>query len=70
MAGVLTTPAAVLAQRDAIGVVALALVCLVVAMFALLASEGDRDTNVSTGHVGIPCVVVVSERPRAKKNPA
>jgi hypothetical protein len=51
MAGVLATPAAVLTQPDAIGVVALALVGLVVAMLALLACEGDRDSNVSAGHV-------------------
>ncbi len=42
--------ATVLAQGDAIGVVALALVGLVVAMFALLAREGDSDSNVSAGH--------------------
>jgi hypothetical protein len=51
MAGVLTTPAAVLAQPDAIGVVALALVRLVITVLALLASEGDCDPNVSAGHV-------------------
>jgi hypothetical protein len=46
--------AAVLAQGDAIRVVALALVRLVVAMFALLAREGDSDSDVSAGHVEIP----------------
>jgi hypothetical protein len=51
MAGVLATPAAVLAQPDAIGVVALALIGLVVAVLALLAGEGDSDPNVSAGHV-------------------
>jgi hypothetical protein len=51
MAGVLATPAAVLAQPDAIGVVALALIRLVVAVLALLAGEGDSDPNVSAGHV-------------------
>jgi hypothetical protein len=50
MTGVLATPAAVLAQRDAIGVVALALIRLVVAMLALLAGEGDSDSHVSAGH--------------------
>src|SRR3954449_2740619 len=43
-------PLAVLAQRDAIGVVALALVRLVVAPLALLAGEGDSDAHVSAGH--------------------
>jgi hypothetical protein len=51
MAGVLATPAAKLAQSDPIRVVALALVGLVVAMLALLACEGDRDSNVSAGHL-------------------
>jgi hypothetical protein len=54
MAGVLATEAAVLAQGDAVGVVALALVGLIVAMLALLAREGDSDPYVSAGHVGIP----------------
>src|ERR1700737_1527145 len=44
------TPAAVLRQRDAIRVVALALVRLVVASLALLAREGDSDPYVSAGH--------------------
>ena len=48
-------PPAVLAQRDAIGVVALGLVRLVVAPLALLASEGDSDAHVSAGHVAAPC---------------
>jgi hypothetical protein len=51
MAGVLATPTAVLAQPDAIGVVALALVRLVITVLALLACEGDSDPNVSAGHV-------------------
>src|SRR3954453_1215776 len=50
MAGVRPAPLAVLAQRDAIGVVALALVRLVVAPLALLAGEGDSDAHVSAGH--------------------
>src|ERR1700685_1398863 len=69
MAGVLTAPATVLAQPDPIRVVALALIRLVVARLALLACEGDRDSNVSAGHVRNPCVVV-DKRPWAKKNPA
>jgi hypothetical protein len=52
-------PATVLAQGDPVGVVALALVGLVVAMLTLLASEGDCDANVSAGHeFSVPCVVV------------
>jgi hypothetical protein len=50
MAGVLATPTAVLAQAHPVGVVALALVRLVVAMLALLAGEGDRNSYVSAGH--------------------
>ena len=54
MAGVATAPAAVLAQGDPVGVVALALVGLVVAMLAILAGEGDSDSDVSAGHVVSP----------------
>jgi hypothetical protein len=54
MAGVMATPAAVLAQGHPIGAVALALVGLIVAMLALLASEGDSYPNVSASHVEIP----------------
>src|ERR1700749_49203 len=43
-------PLAVLAQRDALGVVALGLVGLIVAPLALLAREGDADAHVSGGH--------------------
>jgi hypothetical protein len=50
MTGVTPTPAAVLAQGYAIGVIALALVRLIVATLALLACEGDSDANVSAGH--------------------
>src|SRR6201989_325916 len=50
VARVRPAPLAVLAQRDAIGVVALALVRLVVAPLALLAGEGDCDADVSAGH--------------------
>jgi hypothetical protein len=60
VAGVLATPTAVLAQGDPVRVVALALVCLVVAMLALLAGEGDSDSDVSAGHGVNPCVVVDS----------
>src|SRR3984957_777279 len=50
VAGVLATPTAVLAQADPVWIVALALVCLVVAMLALLAGEGDSNSDVSAGH--------------------
>src|SRR3954451_825673 len=50
MARVRAAPLAVLAQRDAIGGVGLALVRLVVAPLALLAGEGDCDADVSAGH--------------------
>src|SRR5437763_15246975 len=50
VARVLTAPPAVLAQRDALGVVALGLVGLVVAPLALLAGEGDTDAHISAGH--------------------
>jgi hypothetical protein len=57
VAGVPTAPATVLAQAHPIGIVALGLVCLVVAVLALLAGEGDSDPNVSASH-SYPCVVV------------
>src|SRR2546422_5614324 len=47
-------PISVLAHCHPIGIVALALVGLVVAPFALLASECDGDSNVSAGHCEIP----------------
>ena|GEM_PF-6057265 len=59
VAGVPAAPATVLAQAHPIGVVALALIRLVVAMLALLAGEGDSDPNVSASH-SCPCVVVDS----------
>src|SRR5205807_2407778 len=62
VAGVPAAPAAVLAQRDPIGVVALALVGLVVAPFALLAGEGHSDSDVSAGHGGYPCVLLIGSR--------
>jgi hypothetical protein len=66
------TPAAVLAQGDPVGVVALALIRLVVTLLALLASERDCDAYVSAGHVGpsLPSVVVYKRFAQAKKNPA
>jgi hypothetical protein len=67
MAGVLATPSAVLAQPDAIGIVALALICLVVATLTLLASEGDGDSHVSTGHAKNPCVVADKTAPGEEK---
>jgi hypothetical protein len=50
MRSVPTTPLAVLAQLDAIGVVALGLIGLVVPALAVLAREGDGNPDISTGH--------------------
>jgi hypothetical protein len=50
VAGVPTAPATVLAQAHPVGIVALALVGLVVAMLALLAGEGDSNSNISASH--------------------
>src|ERR1700741_4773211 len=51
--GVAPAPLAVLAQRDAIRVVALGLLGLVVPALALLAGEGHSDPDVSAGHDGV-----------------
>jgi hypothetical protein len=51
MSGVPTAPAAVLPQLDALGVVALALIALVIPALALLTREGDSDPDVSAGHL-------------------
>src|ERR1039457_6533081 len=61
-------PAAVFRQRDAIRVVALALVRLIVAALALLAREGASDPYVSAGHepskVGNSLLTPGKEKPR------
>src|SRR6185295_7002778 len=62
-------PAAVLAQADAIRVVALGLVGLVVPALALLAGEGDSDPDVSAGH-GETALREGRDWRRAKENPA
>src|SRR3954454_21147101 len=54
VARVATAPAAVLAQRDAIGVVALGLVGLIVAPLAVLTGESHSDAHVSAGHLAAP----------------
>src|SRR5450759_5327733 len=69
VAGVLLAPAAVLTQGHPVGVVALALVGLVVAMLTLLAGEGDSDSNVSASH-DQKSLRRCGQRPWAKKNPA
>src|SRR3954470_23907138 len=71
MARMPPAPLAVLAQGDAVRVVALGLVGLVVPALALLAGEGDGDPDVSAGHNG----VLRESRGlrywrRAEKNPA
>jgi hypothetical protein len=48
--GVLPAPAAVLAELDPVRVVPLRLLALVVTPLALLAREGDGDSNVSASH--------------------
>src|SRR4029078_3639590 len=68
MPGMPPAPLALLAQRDAIRVIALGLLGLVVPALALLACEGDSDPDVSAGH-GRRAPRVVSWR-RAKENPA
>ena len=70
MAGVRATPAAVLAHCHPIGIVALALVGLVVAPFALLASERDGDSNVSAGHCEIPAWWLIAAPGEEKPRPA
>src|SRR3982750_2377566 len=55
VAGLATAPLAVLAQRDAIRRVALALIGLVVAPLAVLTGEGHCNAHVSAGHNGLPC---------------
>ncbi len=69
--GVSPAPLAVLAQPDAIGIVALGLVCLVVPALALLAREGDGDPDVSAGHArALRQTKGRGMRRRAKENPA
>src|SRR3954452_10146685 len=63
-------PLAVLAQPDAIRVVALGLLGLVVPALAILACEGHSDPDVSAGHERRAPRVVGSWMRRAKENPA
>jgi hypothetical protein len=65
---VLPAEAAVLAQRDSIWIVALALVGLVVAALALLAREGYSDSNISAGHASPLRELMMGAW--TKKNPA
>jgi hypothetical protein len=58
-------PAAVLAQLDALGIVALALIGLVIPAPAFLAREGYGDPDVSAGHV--PALVGTLVRIRANR---
>src|SRR5215210_1530714 len=48
--GVVTAPAAVLAQLDPVGRISPRLIRLIVAPLALLTCEGDSDSYVSAGH--------------------
>jgi hypothetical protein len=58
-------PAAVLAQLDALRIVALALIGLVIPAPAFLAREGYGDPDVSAGHV--PALVGTLVRIRANR---
>jgi hypothetical protein len=51
MGGMPAAPAAVLAQLDALGIVALAFVRLVIPALAVLAGEGHSDPDISAGHI-------------------
>jgi hypothetical protein len=51
MLRVLLAPAAMLAHFNPVGIVALALIRLVIAALAVLTCEGYSDSNVSAGHV-------------------
>src|SRR4051794_16854512 len=70
MPGMTPAPLAVLAQGDAIRVIALGLLCLVVPALALLACEGHSDPDVSAGHDGVLRESWVRECAGAKENPA
>jgi hypothetical protein len=63
-------PAAVLAQLNPLGVVALALVRLVIPSLAVLARERDCDPNVSAGHWRSKVDVGNCQRPTAARLPA
>src|ERR1700750_2794526 len=71
MPGMPPAPLAVLAQGDAIRVIALGLLGLVVPALALLAGEGDGDPDISAGHGRrAPRGVGSWMRRRANENPA
>src|SRR3954453_22683360 len=71
MARMPPAPLAVLAQGDAVRVVALGLLGLVVPALALLAGEGSGDPDVSAGHDGVLRESVVrGGAGAAKENPA
>src|SRR5215213_9757125 len=63
VARVLLAPLAVLAQRDAIRVVALGLVRHVVATLADLTGEGHSDSHVSAGHSALRNCKRTEKRP-------
>jgi hypothetical protein len=73
MVGVTPAPAAVFAQLEALGVVALALIRLVVPALTHLAGERCSDPDISTGHVlasRFSLSVRAPGRERRKKRPA
>jgi hypothetical protein len=63
MRGVTFAPAAVLPQLDSLGIVALALIRLIVPAPAFLTSEGYGDPDVPAGHGVSSLIVVGSIRP-------
>src|ERR1700712_1539761 len=67
MTRVLLAPTAVLAHLDPVGIVALGLLCLVVATLALVTGECHSDTHVSAGHGS--SVVSACGAPGERKTP-
>src|SRR5439155_4055263 len=65
---VLLAPTAVLAHLDPVRIVALRLLCLIVASLALVTRERHGDSHVSPGHCS--SVVLGMRRARRKKDPA
>jgi hypothetical protein len=69
VAGVPTAPATVLAQGHPIGIVALALIRLIVPVLALLACEGDCNPYVSASHSESSLRGRRQQRPAKEKTP-
>jgi hypothetical protein len=67
---VAAAPAAVFAHLDTVRIVPAVFVCLVVAAFALLASEGYRDSDFSASHFLRIQAIGGAEPVEMQKNPA